>query len=250
MIPSHTGRSFGIQNRADAQCRYGQEGSERVAQRTAHRAVQASAAGGSRDELAEAATDLFARLGYAGTSMRDIAAAAGCTIGNLYHHHRGKEALLLAILERSVATLPGALRAAEEGGAEGEEAEGEGSEVAPLRRFERLVRAHLSAAERYRRETRIFMAEDEERLPDAARALNHRLQNEVLAIYVAAIDRLADAGLADRDTARICALNVLGVVNWRLRWSRTRRAAATRAAEEEVVTRFILRGVTDRGRQG
>ncbi|MWB76870.1 TetR family transcriptional regulator [Pseudooceanicola sp. 216_PA32_1] len=46
-----------------------------------------------RDQIATVASGLFARNGFAGTSIRDIAAAAGLTKPALYYHFSDKEAL-------------------------------------------------------------------------------------------------------------------------------------------------------------
>ncbi|WP_182348466.1 TetR family transcriptional regulator [Tomitella gaofuii] len=51
----------------------------------------------TRDRLAEAATAAFAEKGFAGTTTRDIAAAAGMSPAALYVHHRSKEELLYVI---------------------------------------------------------------------------------------------------------------------------------------------------------
>lgn len=50
-------------------------------------------------EIAAAALELFTRLGYAGTSIDAVAAAAGVTKGAVYHHFDNKEHLLLAAVD-------------------------------------------------------------------------------------------------------------------------------------------------------
>lgn len=59
----------------------------------------------TRDRLLRAALVLFARDGYAGTSVRAIAQQAGVATGLLYSHFSGKEALLHAIFEQSMADV-------------------------------------------------------------------------------------------------------------------------------------------------
>jgi AcrR family transcriptional regulator len=64
----------------------------------------------TRQALVDAAGDLFAERGYAGTSIEDIARGARVTRGALYHHFAGKREVFSAVLEaleaRTVAALP------------------------------------------------------------------------------------------------------------------------------------------------
>jgi TetR/AcrR family transcriptional regulator len=59
----------------------------------------------TRDRILDVAEALFAERGFAGTSVRDIAAAAGLTAASLYNHFEGKEALYDAVLERGIRPL-------------------------------------------------------------------------------------------------------------------------------------------------
>ena len=53
-----------------------------------------------RQQLVETALDLFAAKGLHGTSMDDIAEAAGVTKPVLYQHFRSKRALFLELLDQ------------------------------------------------------------------------------------------------------------------------------------------------------
>ena len=53
-----------------------------------------------RMALLDAATEVFARDGYLGASMRDVADIAGITTVGLLHHFPNKVALLRALLDR------------------------------------------------------------------------------------------------------------------------------------------------------
>jgi AcrR family transcriptional regulator len=59
--------------------------------------------------LVEVAARVFNERGYDATSMEDLSAAAGITKSSFYHHVRGKEALLRAVLERALDGLFGIL---------------------------------------------------------------------------------------------------------------------------------------------
>ena len=82
------------------------------------------------DRLREVAADLFARRGYGGTSMSEIAAGVGVRKASLYNYYRSKEELLLDLLDRSFAAWREASRPA---------LEAEGS-------VEDRLRAHIEAA--------------------------------------------------------------------------------------------------------
>jgi AcrR family transcriptional regulator len=62
-----------------------------------------------REQLLTAATQAFARSGYAATSLDDIAAAAGISRVLLYRHFESKADLYRAVLDRAVARLAAAV---------------------------------------------------------------------------------------------------------------------------------------------
>jgi AcrR family transcriptional regulator len=64
-----------------------------------------SAAESTVDRIVRVAAGLFYESGYHGTSMRDIARAAGMKAGSLYNHFEGKQELLLRICEDTVREL-------------------------------------------------------------------------------------------------------------------------------------------------
>jgi len=53
----------------------------------------------TRDVLVEAATEVFARRGYEGASLEEIAETAGFTRGAIYKHFAGKEELFFAVTD-------------------------------------------------------------------------------------------------------------------------------------------------------
>ena len=59
----------------------------------------------SRNGILEAALNLFSHQGYRGTSIREIAEAAGLSTGNVYHHFPDKEALFRTLLDQYWAAI-------------------------------------------------------------------------------------------------------------------------------------------------
>ena len=57
-------------------------------------------AGGTKERILETALALFARSGYLGTSMSDIANQLGITKAALYKHYAGKQEILDRIIQR------------------------------------------------------------------------------------------------------------------------------------------------------
>lgn len=79
------------------------------------RSPRSEATAATRAGLLDAATALFAERGYAGTSIDDVAAAAGMTKGAVYHHFAGKAALFEAVFSAQEAEVHARLGAALDG---------------------------------------------------------------------------------------------------------------------------------------
>ncbi len=191
-----------------------------------------------RGDVLRVAVDLFAVGGFAGTSMRDIAGAAKCSVANVYHHFRNKEALWLAVLAESIADLPATLLAA----ANGSPAD---TAAGPLDRVDRLIRAHVATSHRFTRELQILFI-DEGRLSAESNAVNRKLQHAVLRLYMDELRALAGAGVVRDADLKITALNVLGVVNWHLRWMPRAATPARRKREADAIVAFVLRALDER----
>jgi AcrR family transcriptional regulator len=66
----------------------------------------------TRAAIRDAAVELFARHGYEGVSMRQLADAVGVQAGALYRYHPNKQALLASLMADHMAQLLDAWRAA------------------------------------------------------------------------------------------------------------------------------------------
>ena len=53
----------------------------------------------TQESLLDAAEEIFFQKGADATSVADVAARAGCSVGAVYHHFRDKRALLLDLLD-------------------------------------------------------------------------------------------------------------------------------------------------------
>ena len=192
--------------------------------------------GDSKGQLLKAAIDLFAARGFRGTSIRDIANAMDMSISNIYHYFGSKEGLLMAILENSCNMLLERLTQVAH------------LDIDPLERFTALLGTHIQLSSRFSREAKIFNLDEEHLSPEGVEA-NRRYQQAILGIYRSELETLRSHGLLNTNNVKVLAFNILGVINWKLRWYKPDGPLSEDEVSREIVD-FILRGVLGRRGQG
>lgn len=80
-----------------------------------HRIAPAGAEPSTHERIRAVAADLFARLGYGGASMSEIAAQVGVRKASLYNYYRSKQDLLSELLRESIEAWRASSRAAFDG---------------------------------------------------------------------------------------------------------------------------------------
>src|SRR5512146_3005947 len=65
----------------------------------------------TRDDILEAAAQVFRKKGFHGASMSDIADSVNLQKASLYHHVTSKQEILLELLERALGLLEEQIRA-------------------------------------------------------------------------------------------------------------------------------------------
>jgi AcrR family transcriptional regulator len=152
-----------------------------------------------RDEILEIAVGLFATHGYHGVSMDDIGAAAGVTGPALYHHFRGKEAMLIA-----------ALNPVSEGLLTGSQARVAELADEPVQALESLVEFHVGFALANPAVIALHLHELD-RLPEEPRRQIRRLQRLYVEVWV----QILTAVRAELDAAeaRVLAHAAFGLMN-------------------------------------
>jgi AcrR family transcriptional regulator len=183
----------------------------------------------SRERIIRTAISLFAARGFRGTSIRDIANAMNMSISNIYHYFGNKEGLLVAILEHASKELLRRLNAVRQ------------SDLPPVERFRKLVETHLRLSKENNDQGKIFSL-DEEHLSPGGEGVNRRIQREILGIYREELRELQKEGIARDRSLSVLTFNVLGVINWQLRWYRPEGTLSFEQVTDEIVS-FILYGV-------
>ena len=185
--------------------------------------------GETPQKLIDVAIELFAANGFKGTSIRDIAGLTGMTVSTIYYYFGNKDGLLSAILEHSSKHIVEKLRAVC------------AMDLEPLERFKELVRTHLGLVEVHKKEAKIFFL-DEEQLSPEGNKLNKQLQIDILGLYRSELEAMKSAGHIHYKNLTILAFNILGIINWHLRWYRPEGRLTLDQINQEVLI-FILRGV-------
>ncbi|MFO1401398.1 MAG: TetR family transcriptional regulator [Steroidobacteraceae bacterium] len=188
-----------------------------------------AARGATRRQLLDVAGRLFEAKGYRGTSIRDIANSMDTSISNIYHYFGSKEGLWHEIQKQSVRQLPLRLQ------------EAVASESEPARQLRRLLETHLALADEFQRESRIFFL-NADQLDQSRNMRQREIQRAVLDVYLEVLGRLARQGRLKSRRVKILAFNILGVLNWMLRWYRPEGELSATEVHKEIIG-FVQRGI-------
>ena len=163
--------------------------------------------------ILDEAARLFREKGYAATSMRDIAAAAGMLPGSLYYHFTAKEDLLVAVYEEGVRRITEKVQAAV------------ARHDKPWERLEAAAVAHLEALLKTGDYALVVIRVLPKDVPGAAARLL-RLRDRYEKLFVELVAALPLPAETDRNALR---LMLLGSLNWSQHWFREDGRATPRA---------------------
>ena len=181
-----------------------------------------------RLEILRAAARVFRRDGFAGAGMREIAAEADLSPGNLYHYFRGKHEILYFCQDRALETMLAALQQARLSRAPSDD------------KLAAVIHAHVRCL---LDELQGSVAHLEvEALPDELRAAIIRKRDR----YERGIRRLVAAGVRDGQfvacDTRLVTRAILGAVNWTARWFRL-EGPRTPSAVADTLADYLVRGL-------
>jgi TetR/AcrR family transcriptional regulator, cholesterol catabolism regulator len=161
----------------------------------------------TREDILEAAAQVFRHKGFHGASMQDIAEAVNLQKASLYHHVSSKQEILLALLDRALELL--------------------------LERISSISREDLPADEKLKQMVRAYLQILAENTDLSAVLLfEHRsLERKQHARHVPNRDRFEalwrdvlvegiSTGLFACDDPPLTARAILGIMNWTITWYR------------------------------
>ncbi len=181
-----------------------------------------------RQTILRAAAGVFRRHGFAATGMREIAAAADLSPGNLYYYFGSKHELLYFCQDHSLDRMLAAGRAAPAAGARAPE------------RLAHVIRAHLSC---------LLDELDGAAAHTEVEALPPLLRARIVAKrdrYEAAVRRLVEDGVRSGAfvacDAALVTRALLGALNWTARWFRP-GGERSAAAVADGYAAYLVRGL-------
>jgi AcrR family transcriptional regulator len=192
------------------------------------KAPEALDEGNRRQKLLRVAARLFRRKGFAATTTRDIAAAAGMHSGSPFYHFESKAMLLFAVMEQGMRAAlqrqAQVLRLA--------------ALALPEERLRKLVRAHFDILLGPGSDFIPVMLYEWRSLSAAQRADIARLQRDYEGAWVDALQALCAAGRVRAD-ARVARLMMLGALNWSVQWYKPKRGASLDELTEIAMQLFV-----------
>jgi AcrR family transcriptional regulator len=159
----------------------------------------------TRDDILEAAAQVFRQKGFHGASMQDIAAAVSLQKASLYHHVTSKQEILLALLDRALDMLTELI------------APISGQELPADEKLRQMIRCYLKALSDNSDLASVLLFEHRSLDKKShARHVPHRDRFEGLWRDVLN-DGVRSGIFACPDTA-LAARGLMGILNWTLTW--------------------------------
>ena len=183
-----------------------------------------------RETILEKSAELFARAGYDGTSLADIAKACGTSKALLYHYYENKEALLSDIIRAHLQELVDVVREAR--GAAGE----------PRARLEALVRALLEAY-RDADAQHVIQINEMGRLPKEIQDELKAMERELVVHAKEAILEVNPALAARPELVKPVTMSLFGMMNWSFMWFKPSKGMS-REQYAGLLTTLIAEGST------
>jgi TetR/AcrR family transcriptional regulator len=150
----------------------------------------------SRDKILDVAEALFARRGYSGVGLREVAERAGLSKSSLFHHFPGKVQLYCEVLHRALQRVDEHLQPA---------LDSAGSVPA---RLERWVDGLIDGLVEHPPTARLLLralVEDESLPPEADELREAKAAEQALASALGGIDSLIRAGVANGELRAVSA---------------------------------------------
>ena len=159
----------------------------------------------TRDDILDAAAQVFRQKGFHGASMSDIASALDVQKASLYHHVKSKQEILLALLDRALIMLT-------------EHIASIAAQAVPAdQKLRQMIRGYLSALSENTDLTAVLLFEH--RSLDKKSHSRHVPQRDTFeALWRDVINEGVKSKVFDLKDTGLAVRALMGVMNWTLTW--------------------------------
>ena len=161
----------------------------------------------TRQDILEAAAQVFRQKGFHGASMQDIAKAVSLQKASLYHHVSSKQEILLALLDRALELLLERISAISD------------QDIPADEKLRQMIRAylHILAENMDLSAVLLFEHRSLERKQHARHVPN---RDKFEALWRGVLEEGVAAGCFQCDDPALTARAILGIMNWTITWYR------------------------------
>lgn len=192
--------------------------------------------GNRRQELLRVAARLFRQQGFAATSTRDIASAAGMRSGSPFYHFENKEALLAAVMQEGMQSA--LQRQAAAMAAAVDLAAAQGHTLSARECFRVLVRSHFEVLLGPDSDFIPVMLYEWRSLSPEQRGEVNRLKDDYEAVWVPVLKALHASGELQGEPG-LARMMLFGAMNWSAQWYDPAREATLDDLTRSVLQLFL-----------
>jgi len=183
----------------------------------------------TRDDVLDAAAQVFRQKGFHGASMSDIAAAVNVQKASLYHHVSSKQEILLALLDRALVMLTNHISVIAS------------QKLPPDQKLRLMIREYLSGLAENADLTSVLLFEHRSLDKKShARHVPHRDKFEGL--WRSVLDEGVQKKVFDLKDTGLMVRALMGVMNWTLTWYHPNGEKSIEQIADEYAD-FILKGM-------
>ncbi len=185
-----------------------------------------------RGQILAAAARLFGRQGYASTTLRQIAQAAGIRAGSVYYHFSGKDEIAACVLDEGIAAVTDAVQRRLDALPAGADMRARLGAAVEGHLWGMLQRGEFTAAH-----IRIYRY-----VSDATRARHRAIRSAYTRLWDDLLQQAADAGLLRTDIpVPMVRQFLVGALNWPVDWYDPKRGSFEQLATQ--ITALALDGM-------
>ncbi|WP_422848675.1 TetR family transcriptional regulator [Acidovorax sp. M14] len=185
--------------------------------------------GNRRRKLMDGAAKLFRTQGFAATSTRDIAAAAGMHSGSPFYHFESKSALLYAVMSEGMTIAAQSQQQA---------LDALPAQATPREQLHTLIRHHFEILLGPRSSFIPVMLYEWRSLTPAQRKGIARIKDSYEATWMPVLEALAQQGALQAEPG-VARLFIFGALNWAVQWFSPKKGKSLDALTDEALALFI-----------